>query len=283
MWTVIDWLPDDCLRKTLSNSEQEVEIEGRHTFDPHEFTDTWRRPILRHRGLTKLVREMEKTGLGSFQDIMLSMIPAFSSKDLLPNQVILKLIPPMRQGQSWVTTARCYSNLLDTALQNQPAELLSYCVIISVMDFLYLACEPYNGVTQTPDELKLEFGDLIAKLTSPKFNPLMQKLVPMYVLQHRRERFEQIFRLHSGEDRLDGAFLDPQVNLDIDFCIDKLGASQKFRDVYNQLAVETTSPPYSAPILSLMKTRKQRISSWDVWGMYTIADARSTTLNPRSS
>ncbi|KAF2995700.1 hypothetical protein E8E13_003650 [Curvularia kusanoi] len=203
MWTVVEKLPRDFLRRGSENNEQLVNIEGRRAFDPRDFEKTWYCPTLRHRKLTKLVREIEKSGLGSYTDILLCMIPAFSSKDLLPNHAMLKLIPPVQHDHGWVATAGDYTRLLRTSIQTSPPEMLCYNVIVAVMDFLYLAYEPYDSFVKPHDDLMDALQDLTNELFTVKFEPILKEMVPLYSTQQRWKRFEEIFFLCGSEqDRI---------------------------------------------------------------------------------
>ncbi|KAH7129076.1 hypothetical protein EDB81DRAFT_888844 [Dactylonectria macrodidyma] len=93
MWTVVEELPKDCLHQGFISNQQDVEIDGHNKLDPYEFIQSWHWPVLRHRKLTKVVRQMELYGLGRTNDVLLCMIPALRFKDLLPSHTMLKLIP----------------------------------------------------------------------------------------------------------------------------------------------------------------------------------------------
>ncbi|KAK7432975.1 hypothetical protein QQZ08_000446 [Neonectria magnoliae] len=150
MWAVAEELPKDCLRKSSTSNQQDVDIDGGNKFNPHDFIQTWHWPTLRHRELTKVIRQMEAYGLGTTIDILLCMIPALSFKDLLPNQAMLKLIPQFGHGQGWAETARFYNRLLETSLGNAIEENFCYAVVVAAMDFLYFACEPYDKYITPP-------------------------------------------------------------------------------------------------------------------------------------
>lgn len=260
MWRVVDELPNDCLRQGFHSNEQEVEIEGRHTFDIHEFQDTWHRPTLRHRGLTKLVRELEKNGLGKYVDILLCMIPALSSKDLLPNHVILKLIPPVRRDQSWTTIARCYSRLLKTNIRTNPPELFCYSVVVEAMDFLQFSCEPYDQFFEPHGELRDELRRLVDRLVSQDYEQVLKRLAPVYAIQQRWTRFLQIFGQYGTSMLANqltntdapstlpdayGQFQDMTRSykekvgaIDLDFCVATLALSRTFGFIYANLEYE---------------------------------------------
>jgi hypothetical protein len=264
MWTVVEHLPRNCLRQNFAKNSPDVDIEGRHTFDPLEFRETWARPTLRHRELTKLVREIEKLGLGKYSDILLCMIPALSFKDLLPNHTILKLLPPICYPQGWVATAQCYNSLLGTSIRTtNPAEMLGYSIMVAAMDFLHFVCEPYDDFVEPQRALKVEIQTLVESLVSTRFRPILTKLAPLYTIQHRRKPFEKIFSRYSSPDSNQPFFngearvlseteggVSGQPNTDSlipDFYMTNLGLSRRFQDLYTILTFETAEPPRKVP------------------------------------
>lgn len=263
MWTVVEQLPEDCLRQGVLSSEQDVEIDARHTFDPHEFVDTWRRPTLRHRQLTKLVRQLETFGLGTQNEVLLCMVPALSSRDLLPNHVILKLIPQIRHGQGWAETARCYNRLLEQSMRvapraNMSVEKFCYNVVVATIDFLCFASEPYDEHISAPDELSTELEDIVARLVSARFATVVTKLAQAYILQRRNHDVERVLKLFGTPEsfrRLDeneqlavpfggGEKLEAclevyklsKTRLDFMFLEKTLGLSRSLRPIYEALS-----------------------------------------------
>ncbi|KAH3991902.1 hypothetical protein HBI56_206560 [Parastagonospora nodorum] len=202
IWTVVEKLPENCFRQGNLSSEEDVEIENRHAFDPHEFVDTWLRPTLRHRELTKLVRRLENFGLGSQTDVLLCIIPALSFKDLLPNHVMLKLMPQIRRGQGWAETAHCYNRLLEQGFRVTPhgtmaEEKFCYNVVVATIDFLCFASEPYDEHVQPPNELRIELEEIVARLVSIRFASVVRKLAQAYILQRRNGCISAMFRLYG--------------------------------------------------------------------------------------
>lgn len=270
MWTVVEKLPKDCLRRGVENNEQLVDIEGRRAFDPRDFTKTWRCPTLRHRELTKLVRRIEKNGLGNYADILLCMIPAFSSKDLLPNHVMLKLIPPMQHNHGWAATAGSYTRLLRTSIKTSPPELFCYNVVVAVMDFLYLAYEPYDSFVNPHVELMGALQDLTNELFTANFEPILERLMPLYSTQQRWKRFQKIFSLCGTEHvRMRSEGLSkieessksaPSVFEDFgqNSLATRLGFSQTFRELYLFLERKAAGSQGRVAMAMLMPFRDYR-------------------------
>ncbi|KAK7420800.1 hypothetical protein QQX98_002604 [Neonectria punicea] len=235
MWTVAEALPKDRLRKSFTSNQPDIEIDGGNKFNPQEFIQTWHWPTLRHRELTKVIRQMEAYGLGTTIDILLCMIPALSFKDLLPNQTMLKLVPQFGHGQGWAETARCYNRLLETSIGTATEENFCYAVVVAVMDFLYFACEPYDEYITPPWELRDELKDIVGQLVSEKFVHAVKKLAPVYTLQHRREAFAYIFKqFKSGEgtDSCLKVFETMNINVDMEFGKHTLGFSELHQRVH---------------------------------------------------
>lgn len=197
MWTVVGKLSEDCLRKGIPNDELDIAIEDSHAFNAHRFAETWRRPTLRHRELTRLVQQQVSFGLGTRDEILLCMIPAFSSKDLLPNHALLQLIPRIGPGQGWTETAQCYNNLLDQNMRasEQYTERFCYNALVATIDFLLFASEPYDDFISAPSELKNELEGIVSRLVSTHFVPGIEKLALAYYLQRRHEDIARIFQL----------------------------------------------------------------------------------------
>ncbi|KAH4338099.1 hypothetical protein HBH98_214870 [Parastagonospora nodorum] len=280
IWSVVEQLPENCFRQGISSSEEDVDIENRHTFDPHEFVDTWRRPTLRHRQLMKVVRRLENFGLGSQNDILLCMIPAFSCKDLLPNHVMLKIVPQIRRGQGWAETARCYNRLLEQGLRVKPhgtmmEEKFCYNIIVATIDFICFASEPYDEHVCAPNELSAELEDIVARLTSIRFAPVVKRLAQAYILQRRNEDIAAIFKLYGTSASLSRLAADEQLRrlfgregdlqgclevlkvadkLDFTFFEKSLGFSKSYRPLYEALS-HTRKKDMAQPSVSQLQVQ----------------------------
>ncbi|KAJ3457220.1 hypothetical protein MRS44_014361 [Fusarium solani] len=217
MWTVVEFLPKNCLNPGIDEIQQEVEIESPKEFNAYDssFAQDWLRIKLRHRQLTKVVRKMESYGLGSTTDILLCMIPALSSRNLLPNQAILKLMPRVSSGRGWVETAICHEQLLETIKTDKVSEedRLSVGIVVASMDFLSFAYEPYDEQMKSPRDLDDELEAIAQELLSPKFTTIMEKLAPVYRRQYRHSLLYSVLQYPTG----------PVLDLDKDFAKNILG------------------------------------------------------------
>ncbi len=234
MWTVAEYLPRDCLQQPVLSDEEDVEIDGQQKLVTYDFYQSWLRPKLRHRHLTTVVRQMEGFGLGTMNDILFCMVPSLSFKDLLPDNTMLKLMPQLCQNLSRVDAARFYRYLLSTPIG--PDEKYCYAVIVAVMDFLFVACTPYDANLTPPKELDWELGFIIQTLASPPLSQVLNKLAPVYELQGRRARFLEIFQqYHSrwtqGKDHVQ-VYSNPSLEIAADFLETKLGFSEGHMKLY---------------------------------------------------
>ncbi|KAF5012140.1 hypothetical protein FDECE_1789 [Fusarium decemcellulare] len=228
MWTIIKHLPQNCLDPGYGDKQQEIEIEGPQAFESRDFVQTWLRPRLRHRTLTKVVRQAEAYGLGSMTDILLCMVPALSSMNLLPNHVVLKLMPHLGSAQGWAETTNCYRKLLATIKTDtvRKEDKFSVAIVTAVMDFLSFAYEPYDALTRPTRELRIELRFIVTNLASPKFATVMEKLAPFYRLQRRLIIFEDIFTQFKSllrTERILETFKNENIGLDHDFATNNLG------------------------------------------------------------
>lgn len=211
IWTVSEKITKSFLR----NDPRDVDIINPYKFDPRDFEKTWSLPLLRHRELTSLVSRMETYGLGSQTDLLLCMIPAFSSEDLLPNHRILDLIPRIDPGRGWVEMAQCYRDLLTIHTENQVEDRFSFSVAVAAMDFLYVAFEPYSKAyhsdaqndfhdsstnrDELSGDLRTELFEIFMQLTSNKFGGVLKRLVPFYKIQGRSLDFLDIFKYFKSD------------------------------------------------------------------------------------
>ncbi|KAG5804164.1 hypothetical protein H9Q71_011248 [Fusarium xylarioides] len=226
MWTVAQRLPKDCLNPRIEEIQNEVEVEGPQTFEPYDFDQMWPKFKLRHRRLTKLVRQIESYGLGRTEDILLCMIPALSNSNLLPSQAILKRIPRVGSGHGWVETARCYKKLLDTLTGNEVSanDRLGVGIVTNTMDFLAFAWEPYDTIIKPPSDLQYELSSIAEQLYSSKFTNIMRKLSPVHHMQQRQKLFDKIFgQLVPERLKEHHQAFESSKDLDQDFAQDYLG------------------------------------------------------------
>jgi ankyrin repeat protein len=238
MWTIVERLPKNCLRRGGPNTENDVKVLGGHRFARYEgeFEQTWYLPTLTHTKLSSVVQKIELAGLGTGNEILLCMIPALSFRDLLPNERMLDLMPSVNEGHGWVQTSLCYKALLSTSIGKQLEESFSYAVVVATMDFLILACEPFTDGVSPPEELGMALR-IIVEIISTDFAHILKWLSPIYDLQNRLDAFITIFKKFGNQNSKDGpdflrkgdlALEDPTLKDKLDM----IGFSESHRRVY---------------------------------------------------
>lgn len=109
---------------------------------------------LKHQRLDYLVGEMEDYGLGDRNQILLCMIPALSSRKLLPNQVALKLIPCMSPTSRWVNIAGVHEKSLGRINSMDIGDVFNVGIVTAAMDFLSFVFENYDDLNEPLQEWK---------------------------------------------------------------------------------------------------------------------------------
>ncbi|KAK5656787.1 hypothetical protein OQA88_4335 [Cercophora sp. LCS_1] len=176
IWAISERLNRECLRGDKSLGAAKVNA-GTFTLDT--FKETWHSIKITHPRLEGFVDYAISAGLGTRNDILFCVVPAFSSRDLLPNDAILSLMPndpPRIQQHGWARTASFYRSLLESNIGTTVEEYFALAVVVDTMDFIYLAFEPYGDNIPPDSELKDEL---------------------VYECQRRSKTFQAIFR-HCG-------------------------------------------------------------------------------------
>ncbi|RSM02866.1 hypothetical protein CEP52_007767 [Fusarium oligoseptatum] len=197
---------------------------------------------------------MESYGLGSTTDILLCMVPALSSRHLLPNQAILKLMPRVGPGQGWAETAICHKKLLETIKTDKVSEedRFSVNIVVASMDFLSFAYEPYDERTKPPQDLDDELGAIAQELLSSKFTTIMERLAPIYRRQFRHELFYNALQYPAG----------PVRGLDEDFAKNILGFTRYHLMVFS---ISNVGDLYSSQYY-IMQEIEKIVKARDIFG-----------------
>ncbi|KAK5654305.1 hypothetical protein OQA88_7483 [Cercophora sp. LCS_1] len=296
IWSITKYLPRSCLGQGLPFHKQEVEVSRSRKFVPQHFRETWSEPALRQRSLTKVVQQIERTGLGDATDILLCIIPALSFADLLPNEAMLEILPQKTPDYGWVEVADCYDHLLQSNLGKSIEERFCYEVVVATVDFLVVVSEPYDDDTEPSDELRETLRRLAITLLSG-YHQILGKLFMIYHLQSRfgdvitalnrftsvedfRSQFESnisnaIFSElnKQGEDPLSNLlWLDPWGTTSRDFSAHKLSFSPGHFEILKILAgdhrkgVQDDDVKLSRRLLDAYKTISGNTSEYDIFG-----------------
>lgn len=202
MWTIAQHLPEDCLQPQDGENQRMTEVDRHQAFESFDIDQTWPKLKLNHQRLDKLANMMETYGMGNRRDILLCIIPALSIQKLLPNQVVLSLVPRMKQGLGWSEIATCHKKLLDKIKKEKLKidDKLDVGIVITALDFLSFACENYDEYNSPSKELNDKLEAVVQELSSDKFADVFKRLAPVYSRQHRREMFGHIFERFKCPD-----------------------------------------------------------------------------------
>ncbi|KAL2674220.1 hypothetical protein Neosp_012670 [[Neocosmospora] mangrovei] len=143
MWTISEYLPKSSLHQGESNSRNFVTVDPALPLDSTNFLAKWQKLHLSHSLLGSVVKEAESAGLGTATDILLCMIPALSFRDLLPNEVVLELIPPISEGlrqHEWQEMVKLHEQLLVTCSSHED-EHFAMMALVKTIEFILLASQ----------------------------------------------------------------------------------------------------------------------------------------------
>lgn len=141
IWTIVDRLPKHFLGQGSINVHEFVSVEPRRKLDLlSSKSGTVRR--LSHKKLTKFVLHAEKEDLGTFDDILLCLIPVLSIKDRLPNDATCRLdLPNFSVEKDWAKKAPNYLALLESMSKRPGCVLddsLALMAVVYALDYLYM-------------------------------------------------------------------------------------------------------------------------------------------------
>ncbi|RSL51250.1 hypothetical protein CEP53_008513 [Fusarium sp. AF-6] len=195
VWTISKHLPRNCLHQGESNAHDVVQFDSVISFDPDNLVSQWRKPHLSHPLLASVAKEGESSGLGTATDILLCVIPALGFRDLLPNEAILGLMPPVLKGiqkHGWEEMAVLYLQLLDLC-SNHDGENFATAALVETVEFILLASSSHD--------LMRIIKHILREITE-RFPKTLRQLAPGYHLQNRRHRLCEIFRRCGFRDTL---------------------------------------------------------------------------------
>ncbi|KAK3343525.1 hypothetical protein B0T25DRAFT_554551 [Lasiosphaeria hispida] len=296
MWSIAKYLPPSCLGQGLPLQKQEVEVSRGRKFVPQQFRGTWSEPALRQRSLTKVAQHIERTGLGDATEVLLCIIPALSFADLLPNEVMLRILPQKNPDWGWAEVADCYDHLLQSSLGKSIEERLCYEAVVVTVDFLLVVTEPYGDDTEPWHEL----GGALNRLANTLISGYPHILGKLFMIYHLQRRFGDVIMAlnrfgnikssrHQFEPNIGNAILsglseedkDPLNDLrwtDIwsvdsrDFFAHKLSLSPGHLDILRILAGGHHDSPRdsdfraSRRLLEAYKTISSCINEYDIFG-----------------
>ncbi|KAM0386024.1 hypothetical protein ACHAPY_000572 [Fusarium culmorum] len=205
IWNIGGLLPKNILNRADININEFVKVESSPLFDLPSSIKAQSGRRLSHRQLTKFVNYTEKQGLGTPDDILLCIIPTFSSFDCLPNNIVLaydQLLPkPLGGFDAEGQREQCnhHINLLDCIISEKgmgQGEYLTFATVVNTMEFVYLTAlhiTKANACGTPENTYPEEFVELLVKL-SKNFGVLLRKLSPFYGFQRRFKTLKGLFR-----------------------------------------------------------------------------------------
>lgn len=199
MWAISELIPSD--------SFHEATVEDSDQFIVADFERSWGRPTLRNRRMMKIVRDIERFGLGSTEDILLSIIPPLSTRGILPNEKMVDLLLEKAKGceplHDWQQASEIYKRILDLHMDPRRGDRISYVIVVELIEFLFLAKEavddrkdrgdPPSGNKQARSLTDAVTGITERLLSHTLLLDVVQKLRWFYGKQCRQRKFNSLF------------------------------------------------------------------------------------------
>ncbi|KAF5605623.1 serine threonine phosphatase 6 regulatory ankyrin repeat subunit A [Fusarium pseudocircinatum] len=223
LWTIVDLdqLSKDFLDQGSINIHESVSIQPPKPLDL-ESTKLGTGRKLSHTKLTRFALHAEKEGLGVLDDILLCLIPIFSIKDVLPNDVVLKLdLPGLRERSTWVKDASAYLALLKFMTKESKCsfdDYLSLAAVVHALDYIYLMTlddenmaygntlhqeddkisesksNDSGGETKSPSRQSSDDYQMLLVYISQLYPDVVRRLLAFYELQERKDYFYDLGR-----------------------------------------------------------------------------------------
>ncbi|PCD24237.1 hypothetical protein FGRA07_11216 [Fusarium graminearum] len=149
IWTILNYLPKDFLGQGAANIGEYVSVysSSKSGIDRN----------LRHEKLTKFALRAEKEGLGTFDDILLCLLPVFSIEDRLPNDATLDLVlPKVTERKDWPNASASFFELLKSmpkTPKDRFEDSLTLTVVAYALDYVYLMAldEQFSQLKKPPN------------------------------------------------------------------------------------------------------------------------------------
>ncbi|KAK6721005.1 hypothetical protein SNK05_004097 [Fusarium graminearum] len=140
IWTIVDRLPKHFLGQGSANVHDYVSVQPSRKLDLLSRKSGIVRK-LSHQNLTKFVLHAEKEDLGTFDDVLLCLIPVFSIKDRLPNDATFQFdLSGFPERKSWPKAASNYSALLKSMSKGPESVIedsLTLTAVAYALDYIY--------------------------------------------------------------------------------------------------------------------------------------------------
>ncbi|KAF2114543.1 hypothetical protein BDV96DRAFT_577029 [Lophiotrema nucula] len=196
-----------------SDTFDQAVVEDSDLFIASDFERSWMAPTLRNARLIKIARGIESFGLGSFEDILLCMVPPLSCRGLLPNEEILTLLLDkaryFEKQHAWSQSADVYLGLLGLYVNPQNDDRVPYEIVVDIVEFLFVASEAAddrNGRIKSKAEnmnaQALSLAQAVERVRQSVEDhslllPVLLNLRWFYMRQGRQELFNTLFPKHE--------------------------------------------------------------------------------------
>ena len=159
---------------------------------------TWRTCLKMESGLlTGLIRDVQRTRLGTFEEVCRLIVPALSCADRLPSGAVIELVRKrVRDNHTvshWPESVQVYSNIVDMAKVGV-RESFTYKAVAAVVDFLSLATE-LDYTNQRAAQIEAIKKELLA----PPLRIITMDIGQLYALQGRQREYDNIIVEFAGE------------------------------------------------------------------------------------
>jgi hypothetical protein len=175
---------------------------GSFNIDDH---DTWNSIALENAKLLEMAREIQSTGLGSLEQVYLSIIPPLSWVYKLPDETVVDLVlQRVSEHESncrWRKAWKAYSHLLDISRKRRSTDKFVCRAVAATIEFLIQATT--KPVTKDLDEDLDEHDDdgrvmkeLPSKLVGERdaIRDVTIGLRGIYARQSRSKQYDDLFR-----------------------------------------------------------------------------------------
>ncbi|UPK95434.1 hypothetical protein LCI18_006369 [Fusarium solani-melongenae] len=190
IWGATEHMPKDILHQGKPNASDFVKLDPATEFNPDDLISTWYKLRLSHSRLSRAVKEIESGGLGTVNDILLCVIPALSFRDLLPNEVVLELMPSISESISegiqqhgWLEMTHLYRKLLGRC-SGRDGERFVTAVLVETIEFILIASQSH-ALIDTLRSLLVEISE--------KFPRTLKHTAQGFHLQGRAQKLHQVF------------------------------------------------------------------------------------------
>ncbi|WAO95424.1 B30.2/SPRY domain-containing protein [Fusarium falciforme] len=187
IWAATEHMSKNILHQGEPNVPEFVKLDPATEFDPDNLISNWYKPRLSHPRLSQAVKGIESWGLGTVNDILLCMIPALGFRDLLPNEVVLGLMPSIPEGirqHGCQEMTHLYRKLL-ARCSSRDGECFVTAVLLETIEFILIASESLALI----DTLRSLLVDI-----AEKFPRTLKHLALGFHLQGRAQKLRQVFR-----------------------------------------------------------------------------------------